>query len=469
MAIGLTYSMTAKDISSLSKKFWDCHSDPILTFDGAAATLLTIQYNLVAGTLAQYLTSRQDLAPLIDDLLQYRIIGQFCLTELGHGLDAPNLETTATLLPSANSLFIAPLPGRQRVTARLLPPRGGTNPVNHSITSFKHVRIPYSALLGSTDKPGHPRAAFLECIQRVSVGSIALACTGLVGMEAVAYIGMKYSLRRMVGPPSHQSPILKFRTQQIPTLTALAQYFSNFDIDFRMRHAVAACMKAVVIQCAQVATLSLSERCGAQGLFAINQMSVIHAELRGIAIAEGDILAISIRLAAELLLGRYALPQAADPDSLLARHETELFEERRAILANTHSSEGRMDENHLLPHCQAMVEAAGHRMAYDAARAAGIMPGLIDLYVSSIIKQDSAWYVEKMGLSRSAQARMEAEALDAVLPHVNSLVNGLNVAPYITAPIISDANWDGFLDSLECFESPLPSTAAFVQFKYHRR
>jgi acyl-CoA oxidase len=28
--------------------------------------------------------------------------GQFCLTELGHGLDARNLETTATVLPDGS-------------------------------------------------------------------------------------------------------------------------------------------------------------------------------------------------------------------------------------------------------------------------------------------------------------------------------------------------------------------------------
>ncbi|KAF8882696.1 acyl-CoA dehydrogenase NM domain-like protein [Infundibulicybe gibba] len=511
MAIGTAFDMTAEDLSTLSRKFWDLHSDPLLTFDGAAATLLTIQYNLVAGTLAQYLPSRNDLTPLVDDLLRYKIIGQFCLTELDHGLDARNLETTATLLPSGEFTihtstpraskympptipvgipcigivfarlmvdgedrgvrpFIVPLndgssmyPG---ITARLLPWRGGTNPVNHSTTSFRNVRVPHSALLGPMDKPKNLRAAFFECIQRVAVGSIALACTGLTMMEVMIYIGAKYSLRRMVGPPGHQSPILRFRTQQIPILSALAQvhvlralsnwatrYFSDPSIDFRVRHAVAACMKAVVIQCAQAATLSVSERCGAQGLFSVNQMSTFHAELRGIAIAEGDILAISIRLVAELLLGRYELPETVDPNSLLARHETGLFEERRTILAlDSLHHEGRMSENHLLPYCQAMVEAAGHRMAYDAARAAGVMPALIDLYLSSIIKLDPAWYVENADMSRSAQAQMEDAALDAVLPHASSLAEGLDVAYCTTAPIVSDAEWETFSNSLSSFE-----------------
>ncbi|KAF8882699.1 hypothetical protein BD779DRAFT_1472828 [Infundibulicybe gibba] len=415
-AIGTAFDMTAEDLSTLSRKFWDLHSDPLLsTFDGAAATLLTIQYNLVAGTLAQYLPSRKDLASLIDDLLQYKVMclsGQFCLTELGHGLDARNLETTATLLPSEEFIihtpthraskympptipvgipcigivfarlmvdgedrgirpFIVPLndgsTATDRLPLRLLPWRGGTNPVNHSITSFRNVRVPHSALLGSMDKPKNPRVAFFECIQRVAVGSISLACVGVAVMEVTAYIGVKYSLRRMVH-------VLRAFSNWA------TRYFSDPNINFRVRHAVAACMKAVI--------------------------STFHAELRGIAIAEGDILAVSIMLVAELLLGRYELPETADPNSLLARHETGLFEERRAILASDSlNHEGRMSENHLLPYCQAIVEAAGHRMAYDAARAAGVMPALIDLYLSSVIKLDPAWYVENADMSRSAQDR----------------------------------------------------------------
>jgi acyl-CoA oxidase len=36
--------------------------------------------------------------------------GQFCLTELGHGLDAFNLETTASVLPDGGFLLHTPTP-----------------------------------------------------------------------------------------------------------------------------------------------------------------------------------------------------------------------------------------------------------------------------------------------------------------------------------------------------------------------
>jgi acyl-CoA oxidase len=41
--------------------------------DGAAATLLTIQYNLAAGTLTQYLPERPDLKSLLEDILSWKL------------------------------------------------------------------------------------------------------------------------------------------------------------------------------------------------------------------------------------------------------------------------------------------------------------------------------------------------------------------------------------------------------------
>jgi hypothetical protein len=45
----------------------------MLEADGAAATLLTIQYNLAAGTLTQYLPERCDLVPLLEDILSWKV------------------------------------------------------------------------------------------------------------------------------------------------------------------------------------------------------------------------------------------------------------------------------------------------------------------------------------------------------------------------------------------------------------
>ena len=48
------------------------HQDPILPLDAAAATLLTIQYNLCLGTISAYLQERKDLLTLAASLLEYK-------------------------------------------------------------------------------------------------------------------------------------------------------------------------------------------------------------------------------------------------------------------------------------------------------------------------------------------------------------------------------------------------------------
>lgn len=45
--------------------------DPINTLDGAAFTLLTIQYNLVAGTIAPYAAKLPRLQPLLESILNF--------------------------------------------------------------------------------------------------------------------------------------------------------------------------------------------------------------------------------------------------------------------------------------------------------------------------------------------------------------------------------------------------------------
>jgi hypothetical protein len=67
-------ALSIKDISHLSPRFWALHSDPVLCLDGAASTLLTIQYNLCLGTLSPFLKERKDLLPLAAALLKYRIM-----------------------------------------------------------------------------------------------------------------------------------------------------------------------------------------------------------------------------------------------------------------------------------------------------------------------------------------------------------------------------------------------------------
>lgn len=152
---------------------------------------------------------------------------------------------------------------------------------------------------------------------------------GALGVSAIqisSYIAAKYSLRRHVIDHSTQvaRPIISFSTQYIPVLSAVAhslilRIFSDYchglfvsAEDPTMKHLIAAIFKTTAMKAAHSAMIELSDRCGAQGLSEVNQMTTLHVCIqtpgflfehsisvklgtRGAAIAEGDILVISIR------------------------------------------------------------------------------------------------------------------------------------------------------------------------------
>ncbi|KAI9375221.1 acyl-CoA dehydrogenase NM domain-like protein [Aspergillus egyptiacus] len=513
--IARSYRLTAEDILHLTPKFWDMHRDPIGAFDFAAHTLLTIQYNLVAGTLAPFLKDRPDLSGVMDRILYFDISAQFLLTEVGHGLDARNLETTATLLPSGEFELLTPCrraakympptspqPGFPRigivmarlimdgqdkgiraflvwlndgqqmckgVSAKALPHRTGCKPLDHSITSFNRVRIPGSALLGPLPKQTDAKADFHSTIWRVHVGTLALSTTLIPMLKRGVYVAGKYSLRRHVtGPDGQPSPIISFRTQQRPLLRGIAQtvvfdafaqasikLFVDKEIDDRVRHGVAAAFKAVLAQATQSTLFALAERCGAQGLFRYNSIIESQLEARGISIAEGDTLVLSIRLATELLLDRYSMPAPADPSCLLARYERGIFAFCQKTLFSLCSGRHRSEEfnTHVLPHCQTLVEAIGHRMAYEAAREARVDEDHLALYQSAVLLQAPALYIQESGLKGDIWSEFEKEALalDRLLPKLDALLEETGAGPYCTAAIVSDGDWDFFVDGLQGF------------------
>jgi acyl-CoA oxidase len=71
-------------------------TDPILALDAAMVTILLAHVGLTIGTLARHIRRRPDLEPLVNRLLRFDTVGIYLLTERGHGLDAFNIETTAT-------------------------------------------------------------------------------------------------------------------------------------------------------------------------------------------------------------------------------------------------------------------------------------------------------------------------------------------------------------------------------------
>ena len=118
------------------------------------------------------------------------------------------------------------------------------------------------------------------------MGTLALSCVAVPALQTAAYIAYHYSVRRKIGNPAEGlTSIISFRTQQLPIFSAVAQayvlvafqkhavqMFSDSSLDQRARHAIATTWKATVMQHSQASHFSLSERCGAQGLFDFNQI-----------------------------------------------------------------------------------------------------------------------------------------------------------------------------------------------------
>jgi acyl-CoA oxidase len=105
----------------------------------------------------------------------------------------------------------------------------------------------------------------------------------------------------------------------------------------------------------------------------------------------------------------------------------------------------------ILPLCLPLVLAIGYRMALEAAEDVSIDPKLRALYEAGALKEDAGWFAEKGGISREEGRAMEAQAADAVLPELPRLVEETGVEPYCTAPMTSQALWNGYLGELETF------------------
>lgn len=65
--------MKIQDVLSLSPKFWQLHQDFLAAFDIAAYTLVTIQLNLAAGTLAPFATSSRQHRLLLEEILGFEV------------------------------------------------------------------------------------------------------------------------------------------------------------------------------------------------------------------------------------------------------------------------------------------------------------------------------------------------------------------------------------------------------------
>ncbi|WP_367127546.1 acyl-CoA dehydrogenase [Saccharothrix sp. HUAS TT1] len=249
--------------------------------NGSLTVVAGIHYNLFLGSLLDH--DRHEKRAL-DEFASLERIGTFLCTELGHGNDAANLETTAEHDPDSGTftlhtpgpaaqkfmpntgpaggpksavvaarlllggrdhgvfLFLVPLsdgrgplPG---VTTRPLPVRPGS-PVDHCLTSFDQVLLPDTALLTGdhgrldddgrfTSSLGSRRKRFLAGIGRVTTGKLCMSASAVGGARAAVAIAVRYGGHRHVAGAraGARTPVWEHRSHHGPLVDALVTCYA---------------------------------------------------------------------------------------------------------------------------------------------------------------------------------------------------------------------------------------------------
>jgi len=506
------HQISIDDVRDCTDKFWAYQADPLFPHDVAAFTISAAHLNLAVGTLVKYLPERPELKPLVQSLLSLDTVGLYLLTERGHGLDAFNIETTASKTKEGYTLntpreqamkfmpastangwkkvavvvakllidgkskgsrsFLVPITdGKQMyrgVTSYELPPRPGTTPLDFSLTHFDQVHLPNSALLGHEDLSVVTRVEWWSEISRIPIGTFGVALPFLQGLKQTSIIAGRYSLHRRVGVPkgSGTIPIISFATQQIPILEAIAaahvldawrpdqvKLIQNLAVPFELRHAAATIFKTTVVRTVLRFTPLLSERCGAQGTLEPNMMQRFEIDTRGCVIAEGDILALCIRLFSQILQKQYRVDLPDASTSPLAHRAIDLLDRYASLIRDLQTGHRGDEFNELiLPHAEETISAIGHALAYDSAIRLGLDQKLRDLYVSSIMRLDPSWFLTKGGFTSSEDIdRFQARALRQALPDLERYLNEFNMDRYVKSPLVKEDGWGKYYPRLPKF------------------
>ncbi|VDC07105.1 unnamed protein product [Peniophora sp. CBMAI 1063] len=373
------------------------------------------------------------------------------------------------------------------IVSKRLPTRSGTSPLDFSLTSFHNVRLPAGALLGSSlEAPVSPHDAWWTEVWRIPLGSMAVAAPFVQAIKHTAYIGGSYSLHRsVVGRGPVPTAIINFPTQQWPILSAVATgnvleaWYRTLTaivvdqaVDPRVRHGLSVVAKTTIMRHFQRCADVISERCGAQGTFESNfiaralvsiislhpcslSLPCLKCDCKGVIIAEGDVLALCIRLFSELLLKRYSLPLPAAESSVLARHAHDILNDATALsqsMPGGHRSQ--TFQSLILPQSEDSIAAFGHAMAYAAAKAAGVSKRMLDIYELNVIELDAVWYSEKSGIGKLELLKRRSEAMAVSFPHLREDLDKLGVEKHVQAPIVEDRLLKASFKRLPTYRGP---------------
>ncbi|MDW4908754.1 acyl-CoA dehydrogenase [Streptomyces sp. ADMS] len=239
-------------------------------------------------------------------------------------VDDKNLGAFLFLTPLSDEF--GTLPG---ITVTLLPERVGTS-IDHCATNFDHVRLPRTALLqgahgqllpdGSlVSSVGSPRKRFLHAISRVTAGKLCMSASGLGVARTALAVAVRYSYTRHISGPvaGQRVPLAAHRSHcsRLLALTATAyamtflhraateRWVTHEPEERADAERMVAVTKAWITWQAREIAAESRERCGARGLFPVNGLADMAANMDGGITAEGDNLAICCKAGAEMIFG----------------------------------------------------------------------------------------------------------------------------------------------------------------------
>ncbi|MEU9761745.1 acyl-CoA dehydrogenase [Streptomyces sp. NPDC047987] len=363
--------------------------------DPGLGTILTIHYNLFLGSLTNFEdTNGYDLRPYV----AMDRTGVFLCTERAYGNNAPQLKTTSTWDPASREFVLhTPGPGAAKfmpntsstggpktalVAARLivadqdegvhlflvdlhddatgesLPgisierlPQTASAPLDHCMTTFTRLRLPYEAMVQSdrgrltpegiyTSTVGGALKRFHSSLGRVTDGKLCMQASLLGTTRHALTVAVRYAHTRHTssGTRGGSVPLWHHRSHHAPLLEALA---TTYAATFLHRSAVRSWEQATTAEeradAERLAAITKGwitwrgrevmdecrERCGAQGLFLANGIAFQRAAGEGAITAEGDNKVIWIKAGMELVMGHFTgkklSPQPSDlsaPESL---------------------------------------------------------------------------------------------------------------------------------------------------------
>lgn len=349
-------------------------------------------------------------------------------------------------------------------------------PMDNAMISFDDVRLPATHLLAGDVATVTPDGTFSSSvpsrhgryrhtIEVLQTGRVALSSGVLAAARAGLRITFRYAEQRLVSAPHHgRVPMLRYRNVQRSLLVPLARVyaatllarhtkrvFAGRESDPLPVALLAMIAKPMLSWTARDALAECRERCGAQGMFAINRIGDYLGLCHGVVTAEGENQVLQITAGARLLTGDHRPTPPSSPPApvgepagwrdLLAARERMIWQVARDGLHRPGpAGETSFDRwNGQVVAAAAVADAAAHRIALaqllDAANTAGGPTGALlrqvtEVYVLDQLDRHAAWYVGHGLLSASDAAGLD-DALSAacarLVPEVDTLTGAFGV------------------------------------------